>query len=212
MIQVHESLSALLDGECGPDDLDRLLDEMDRDPALKSVWSRMCQAREVQEGTRIAREQPCICDGVMARLDAPAAVDRGAKVVALTAPPVARKRFDWKPWSGWAVAASVAMFAVVLNLGGNESRAPSDLTPGLVPQVSSPVSIPLPTQRARNLQTVSLTADEQAADEDLRNYLIEHSNALADRGMGTLSYARFAAHTAELRPQPAVFEATEGQP
>ncbi len=212
MIQVHESLSALLDGECGPDDLDRLLDEMERDPALKAAWSRMCQAREAQEGTRMAREQACICDGVMARLDAPAVAGPSAKVVALTAPPVARKQFDWKPWSGWAVAASVAVVAVALNLGGNDARAPNDLNPGFAPQVSSPVSIPLPTQRARNLQAVSLTPDEQAADEDLRNYLIEHSNALADRGMGTLSYARFAAHTAELRPQPAVFETAGGQP
>lgn len=213
MSQVHESLSALLDGECGVDELDRLLDEMERDPELKTAWSRLCQAREAQEGTRISRAQPCICEGVMSRLDAPAPAAASPKVVPMTAPPPARPRADWKTWSGWAVAASVAVVAVALNVGGgSKAGSAGDAGPGFVPQVTAPVSIPLPTQRARNLQTVSLDLDEQ--DEDLRNYLIEHSNALADRGMGgTLSYARFAAHTADLpRPQPAVLSTAGGQP
>lgn len=209
---VHESLSALQDGECSAEELERLLDELERDPELKQRWSRMCLVREAREGTRIARRQPCISAAVMARLDSP---DEQAspKVVALTAPP--RRGIDWKTWSGWAVAASVALVAVSLNLGGNRESKGTSMEAGgagFVPQVSAPVSMPLPTTRPRNLQTVSLTADEQAADDDLRNYLIEHSNALADRGMGgTLSYARFAAHTADLRAQPAVFN-TEAQP
>lgn len=208
----HESLSALLDGECSAEELERLLDEMDRDPALKTAWSRMCQAREAQEGTRIGKEQPCICSDVMARLDA-LVVAGSPKVVPMTAPPPVRKRFDWKPWSGWAVAASVAMVAVALNVGGDKTGLPGEAGPGLMPQVTSPVSMPLPTARPRNLQTVSLDPDQQAAEDDLRGYLIEHSNALADRGMGgTLSYARFAAHTADLRVQPAVYTADGAQP
>lgn len=203
---VHESLSALLDGECNAEDLDRLLDAAERDPALKAAWSRMCQTRELRDGTRIGRGQPCIAAAVMAGLDQPD-LAASPKVVPLSAPP--RKRIDWKTWSGWAVAASVAMVAVTLNLGNKTSDPVSSMEAGaggsFVPQVSSPVSAPLPTVRARNLQTVSLSADEQVVDEDLRDYLIEHSNALADRGMGgTLSYARFAAH-------PAVFS-TEAQP
>ena len=42
----------------------------------------------------------------------------------------------------------------------------------------------------------------QLQEDDLSNYLIEHSNTAASRGMGgTLSYARFAAHNAVYRPQ-----------
>jgi hypothetical protein len=80
------------------------------------------------------------------------------------------------------------------------NRSDGTLTaPGLVPQQAiTPVSAPL-TQRPRYLQTVSTSADNArraAFEEELRAYLIEHSNTLADRGMGgTLSYARFAAHT-----------------
>ena len=52
--------------------------------------------------------------------------------------------------------------------------------------------------------TVSASAAEiqQMQEDDLSNYLIEHSNTAASRGMGgTLSYARFAAHNAVYRPQ-----------
>ncbi len=209
----NESLSALFDGECSPEEMDRLLDEMEREPEMKAAWSRMCVAREAREGTRVKRDQPCICADVMSRLDA-APEPMGSNVVDLAArqpaPAKPRRSFDWRALSGWAVAASVAVVAVTLNFGGNGRESMDAAGSSALPQVSSPVSVPLPTRRPRNLQTVSLSPDEQAMDEDLRNYLIEHSNTLAERGMGgTLSYARFAAYNVDQAPsqaqaQPAV--------
>ncbi len=201
----NESLSALFDGECSPEEMDRLLDEMEREPEMKAAWSRMCVAREAREGTRVKRDQPCICADVMSRLDA-APAPMGANVVDLAArrptPIPTRRSFDWRALSGWAVAASVALVAVTLNLGGNNRESLDAAGSSALPQVSNPVSVPLPNRRPRNLQTVSLSPDEQAMDEDLRNYLIEHSNTLAERGMGgTLSYARFAAYNLDQAPQ-----------
>ncbi|MFP5304463.1 MAG: sigma-E factor negative regulatory protein [Gammaproteobacteria bacterium] len=187
-----DSLSALLDGECSASELDRMLEEIERSPDLKVSWSRLCLARDSAEGVRVRREQPCICADVMRRLDAqPAsATDR---VVPLFRP---RLQGYWKPLAGLAAAASVAALAVSLSFG--DRGAGTLPAPGLVPQAATPVSAPL-TQRPRYLQTVSTSPDNArraAFEEELRAYLIEHSNTLADRGMGgTLSYARFAAHT-----------------
>lgn len=195
----QESLSALLDGECRPEELDRLLDDMERDPALKAQFSRLCLARDAAEGTRVTREQRCICAGVMAGIDA-APQDASPKVVELVRPRAARPSWSWKPLAGLAAAAAFGAVAVLVAVPN--SPLDSAGTPGVAPAVSIPAaSVPLPSaRRPRNLQPVAASA-EQWQQDDLRNYLIEHSNS-ADRGVGgTLSYARFAAHTAEYRPQ-----------
>jgi negative regulator of sigma E activity len=196
-----EILSALLDGECSPEELDRLLDEMERSPELKRSYSRLCAAREAAEGTRIARQQPCICADVMGKLDAEP-LPFSDKLSDLDAR--RRRQRLWKPLAGLAAAASVAAMAVVVVVPESQQRQGGG-SPGLfgAPQISQPVSLPLPaTSRPRNLQMVSAQADEIAQEDDLSNYLMEHSNTAAGRGMGgTLSYARFTAHNAVYRPQ-----------
>lgn len=217
----QETLSALFDGECSPQELDRLLDQMERDPALKEAWSRLCLARDAVEGTRYRAGQPDICAGVMAAL-APVAT----APVRAAAPPAGfvrsmrsafqRRRREWAPMAGWAVAASVAVVAVTLNYGDRGGEGAGGGGGGMSPQVqTSPVLVPAVQRRPRYLQAVSAHSEPapDAAQEDLRQYLIEHSNTLADRGMGgSLSYARFAAHTAEYRPEPAAASATAAEP
>jgi len=192
----EETLSALLDGECSPQELDRLLDQLDRTPDLKQAYSRLCLARDAAEGTRIRKDQPCICAGVMAGLDeAPLPVSD--KVADLDSRRVRAPL--WKPLAGFAVAASIGAAAVLIALPEVRSGGSAGGGNSFVPQVSSPVSLPIPVSRSRHLQLVSAPA---ADEEDLSSYLIEHSNAAAGRGMGgTLSYARFAAHNAVYRPQ-----------
>jgi negative regulator of sigma E activity len=203
----QESLSALLDGECSPEELDRLLDELDRSPELKQAYSRLCLSREAREGTRIAAEQTCICTGVMAGLDdAPMPVSD--KLVDLDSRRANRRSVlaRWKPLAGFAAAASFGAVAVLVTLpqtalvanGGSSSGGYSPAT------ATAPVSLPLPAApRPKGLRVASANAAElQQQEDDLSNYLIEHSNTAASRGMGgTLSYARFAAHNAVYRPQ-----------
>lgn len=201
-----DSISALLDGECTPAEIDRILDEMARSPALGAEWSRQCRARDAVEGVRMRKDQPCICAGVMAGLDAQDAVP--SRVV-----PLAAKKGGgrlpglWKPLAGLAVAASVAVVAVSLNFNGGlqdqATLAEAQMAPPAVVEQILPAKAP---RRSPNLISVS------TGQEELRNYLIEHGNSMADRGMGaTLSYARFAAHSIgdQVEAQPAVFE---GQP
>ncbi|HSW13930.1 MAG TPA: sigma-E factor negative regulatory protein [Solimonas sp.] len=192
----EETLSALLDGECSPEELDRLLAEMERSPQLKGAYSRLRMAREAAEGTRVRKGQPCICSGVMAGLDeAPLPVSD--KVTDLDSRRPARSG-RWKPFAGFAVAASMGAAAVLVAMPQVQQRG-SQAAGSFIPQVSSPVSLPIPVVRPRNLQMVSAEAEQE---DDLSGYLMEHNSAAASRGMGgTLSYARFAAHNAVYRPQ-----------
>ncbi len=209
----YEKLSALLDGECSAEELDRLLEDLDRSPELKAQWSRLCLARDAMEGTRIVQDQPCICAGVMAKLDQAPAELAKPNVVELRRP----RSMVLKQLAGWAVAASVAAVAMLVGVNGGHDHAATGLASTAVPAsspmtteaVSYPVVVP---RQARNLQSVALrTGNEQQwqdAGDDLDNYLMEHNSSLAEQGMGmggTLRSARFAAHSATYHPE-------EGQP
>jgi negative regulator of sigma E activity len=200
----QESLSALFDGECTGLELDRLLVELERSPELGEQWSRLCMAREARVGTRIGSEQPCICADVMSRLEAaPAGPD--AKVVDLVVHranvAVARRRRMstlWKPAVGFAAAASVGAAAVMFlqqpQNAGDLAESGGGLAPAGLATAIGPSD--------RNLRTVSTNEVDSAHAQMLREYLMDHSNAIADEGVGgTLRYARFAAHTAEYRSQ-----------
>jgi negative regulator of sigma E activity len=197
-----ESLSALLDGECSADELERLLDAMERSPELKRSYSRLCLTRDALEGTRIARNQHSICDGVMSRLDAaplpvaaPAAATPGRRP---------SRRLRWKPAGGLAAAAAVGALAVLVMLPQAREQGSNASPPGFGNALGAPVSLPLPAAvRPRNLQRVAASAEDLQQEDDLSNYLMEHNSTAAGRGMGgTLSFARFAAHNAVYRPQP----------
>lgn len=192
----QDSLSALLDGECSGAELDRLLDELERSPELGQQFSRLCMTREARAGTRIARQQPCICADVMGQLDAaPASPD--AKVVDLAVHRASRRgriASFWKPAVGFAAAAGVGAAAVMfVQPQGNTVPAAGNGAPMQAGTVASWSQTP-------ELRTVSTTNDPHS--QMLREYLMDHSNAIADEGVGgTLRYARFAAHTAEYRSQ-----------
>ena len=212
----YEKLSALLDGECSAEELDRLLVDLDQSPELKAQWSRLCLARDTMEGVRVVKGQPCICAGVMAGLDKAPPELAKPNVVELRRP----RSMIMKQVAGWAVAASVAVVALMIGVnGGAHKEVGADLAAAAVQAqgsnavVTQPVSYPVVVPRqARNLQSVALrSAGEQQwqdAGDDLDNYLIEHNSSLAGQGMGmggTLRSARFAAHSATYHPE-------EGQP
>jgi negative regulator of sigma E activity len=183
----QESLSALLDGECSDQELDALLDAFDRSPELKASWGRLHAAREVRAGGHVRRID--ICSAVMARLDQAPDAPR-ENVVELAS---RRKRFTaWRPMAGLAAAASVAAVAVTLGLNF-----------GTVQTATGPAANDVAMAGGGGLQPVAFVQGQQGQstaeiDDDLRNYMIEHSNTLADRGVGgALSYARFAARTAD---------------
>ena len=200
----QEKLSALMDGECTSAELDALLDEMDRAPELKQCWSRMCAAHDARTGTRIGRSDVDIAAGVMVRLAAEAPPQTSTKVVELaTRRP--RRTLAWRPAAGFAAAASVAALAVTLGLNFGSVDEMPGADRGVVLNSAGAVDAAL---RGQDVAAIDV------ADEDLNQYLIEHSNTMADRGVGgTLSYARFAARSADaVYAQPASYGLDGSQP
>ena len=63
-----ESLSALLDGECSLPELERLLETLDRDPAARQRFSRLCLARDGYMGTRVRSLDLGLADRVQAAI------------------------------------------------------------------------------------------------------------------------------------------------
>lgn len=192
----QESLSALFDGECSDAELGALLSELDADSALKARWSRHSLARDVLRGQHFKAAPVDICAGVMAAIQAEPVSQKVVDIASRRAPRKARP--VWQSVTGLAAAAAVG--AIAVTLGVNYGRVQNTLPEG---QLSASVA---------QLQPVSYQPAAET-DEDLRNYLIEHSNTLADRGVGgALSYARFAAHSGEAYAQPASLSYGGSQP
>lgn len=208
-----DALSALLDGECSDQELDRVLEELERSPELARQWSRMCLSRDAREGVRVTPPAACICSEVMGRLDAtPGAVDDPARIVdlasrrtrraAATASAEQRRRsgYPWRPLVGFAAAASMGAAAVFF-LQPQQDADPS--RPVGIPAAGTLAHWNSATPAGVEARPVALSQDDAHA-EMLREYLIDHSSVAAGEGLGsTLRYARFAAHTADYRPEPA---------
>lgn len=221
----EELLSALLDGECTPGEVKRLLDQLEHVPALQQRWTRMCLAREATENTRVRGVSVDFCAGVMAAIereqiaDAPA---RSPKVVALqprraAAAAVTASRSRWQPMVGLAAAASIAAIATVggyrwLNqpVGGAVTVASAASSAGTA-SVQPVAYAPGTAQQAKLVQVSNTVGGEEPIEtrwsqldadtaRQLNEYMMEHSNMRAEQGVGgALSYPRMMVRTAEYR-------------
>ncbi|MBI2383209.1 MAG: sigma-E factor negative regulatory protein [Gammaproteobacteria bacterium] len=191
-----ESLSALLDGECSPEELNRLLDDLDRSPELRARYSRMCLSREVARGLRCGRRDLDLdlSGRVMAALDAEPAP--AARVLGFPG----RIR-AWQPLAGLAglaLAASMAAVAVVGWVRLQDETVPA--APAVAVAVPAAPVVAAANPSVAGFQPVAQKqAEEQYGSEaelrqQLDRYLIEH-NTHSPMGM-----ARYAAHHAIYRP------------
>lgn len=190
-------LSSAVDAAASESEWDALMISMEQDPAIKAEWSRIWEWRDVRDGVKLSASSD-FCGGVMAAIGNNSAqesrvVDLAAHRAGLAAVVPAPRRI-WRTLVPLSAAAGVV--AAVLVVGG--LRGVGDgVTPATVAAKQAPEAV----------GTVALSAAESAALPDdakvaiLNAYLIEHSNSLADRSMGgTLANARFAARTADYRP------------
>lgn len=166
-----ESLSALLDGECSPQERDQLLTLIDQDPALRQRYARMVKARQVR---RSALARPVtvpddFADQVMAAL--PIRPD--------PAQPASEAPFQWRPAAGLVAAAALGAVAVLA-----------------LQAVHSPVpAIPVATASPPTNGTAVARLDDANARQ-LRYHLMAYSQSRGEHGIGgTLGYARYAAYT-----------------
>ena len=177
---MNESLSALLDGECSPSELDRLLAEFDRDPNLRRQFARLCLAREARMGTRVRQPDLDFADRVMAALPAdetPVVVPFGDRV----------RRMPWRLATSLAAAAVLGAVTVL----AIRPAANPGIDPGAV-QISGGA---VQTAAAGPIETGFTELDDEKARQ-LRNYLMAYSQSRGQQGVGTtLGYARYAAYT-----------------
>lgn len=223
----EELLSALLDGECTPGEIKRLLDELEQAPAVQQRWTRMCLVREAADSTKVRQPAMDFCAGVMAAIEreqaATPAAPRPAKVVALQPrrPAVAAvRRSRWQPLAGLAAAASIAAIASVggyrllnqpVGTSGTVASAGQPADAAGVPQQQVaflPAAEPQPAKLVQVSNTVGgdepvetrwSQLDAETARQ-LNEYMMEHSNMRAEQGVGAaLSYPRMMVRTAEYR-------------
>ncbi len=202
----EELLSALLDGECTPSELKQVLDALEKSPALKARWSRMCRTRDMASGTRVLASARSVTANVMAAVNAeevpvghPTVVLlRRAELPASSA--IKRRARRWQPLVGLAAAASIA--AVVVVGGRSLLSHPVD---GAAQLATVNAVQPAATQLAAGSSTEPVETRWTQLDADsarqLDDYLMEHSNSRAEAGMGgSLSYARLAVRAADYHP------------
>jgi len=176
---MNESLSALLDGECSPSELDALLAQFDRDPGLRKQFARLCLAREARMGTRVRQPDLGFADRVMASLPG----DEPAVVVAIGD---RVRRIPWRMATSLAAAAVLGAVTVL-------AIRPAS-TPGTDPGAAQTAG-PVQTAAAGPVETGFTELNDENARQ-LRNYLMAYSQSRGQQGVGTtLGYARYAAYT-----------------
>jgi negative regulator of sigma E activity len=206
-MNMNESISALLDGECSPAELERLLDQMERDPALREQFSRQCLARESRMGTRVRAARLDFSSKVLAALQ-----DEQPGAVVMPFVPRVRQ-IPWKAATGLAAAAAVGAMAVL----ALKPEAPLGSSAGLPVATTSPMAsdaVALPVAAAAQ-QPVAINAALRTGSEDevtrqqLQNYLRAYSQSREQQHVRSLlGYARYAAYT----EVPAVAEPSTADP
>lgn len=172
---MKESISALLDGEVSPSELDQLLADCERDPELRRQLSRQVLAREGRLGIRVHKPDLDFADRVFAALqsdESPVVVPFGDRV----------RRMPWRMAVSLAAAAGLGAVSVL----AVQPAATPDTGPG--PQVAA-------VAEAQPVETGYAELDDENARQ-LRNYLMAYSQSRGQQGVGsTLGYARYAAYT-----------------
>lgn len=202
-----EMLSAALDGECSPQELDQLLKQLETSPELKEQWSRLCLARDALTGAQVSFKHS-ICADVMKAIGDEAPSTKVAAFVPR------RAASFWRPVIGLATAAGVASVAFVLGYRNPTVQPTGAVTAQQAAPHAVIASAPAPKNGAviadnsaapriaPNAGASGWESVEQEEDaRQLNTYLIDYSSYRSGAGMAdTLGYARFAAHTAEYNP------------
>jgi len=182
-----EVLSAAVDNAATEAEWDALLHSMERDPALKAEWSRIWESRDAHEAVTLSL-RPDFCSGVMAAIANE--VPLPSNVVAMPArpsvSPVAQPVRTARSWRTLIpLSAAAGVVAAVLVVGGLRNP-PAD---GAAPTQSASV--------APVVATTPVNLPDAGKAAILNDYLMEHSNSLAERSMGsTLAATGFVVRTA----------------
>lgn len=197
--QTMEHLSSLMDGEMSQDTAIFVTRRMSSDAQLGQAWERYHLIRDClrKSGDDLAL---CRLSIDLDRLD-----DAPGTVADAAANGGGRRRAAWlKPVSGFAIAASVAMVAVLLTLDGVAPGTTPGNTPGDEP--TQPFASPNPINAGPATQPASFNGQAEARQR-LNGYLLRHNRAAGAVGrQGFVSYVPIVT-TSALQPGETVADA-----
>jgi sigma-E factor negative regulatory protein RseA len=174
---MKEKLSALLDGELEPIELEQTVKQTVAEPQMRGAWGRYYLIRDVMRQQLDSLAAPGLVDAVSSRLVSEPSILVPRRRSALRAKAV-------QMVAGLAVAASVAAVAIV----GVRWYSPDEEAPQLVAQ--SVQEADYVRGGATRWQAVSTDVEH-----DLNMYLVQHSEFTPTSSMnGVMSYVRFVGY------------------
>ncbi|KXU39050.1 hypothetical protein AXE65_10650 [Ventosimonas gracilis] len=182
---LHESLSALMDGEASELELQRLLKQSESQ-ALRQQWQRWQIARAVLHGQKQSLAPLYLAERVSAALHAAPKASPIAQGKRVT------RRGLWRVGGQWAMAASVTLAV----LGGVRFYQSSEPPDNLPMQTAAPAPFNLPLAETPQLAGFGSSAERTEAKaspqwpseqanwqqtQRLRNYLLQHHRQSAQQ-------------------------------
>ena len=180
--KLKEALSAVVDGEADEFELRRVLDELPKDPALRSSWERYHLI-----GAAIRREPTVARTRMRERIWAEIAgdpIEAASPEIAPGAAERPEKRARLGRWTSLAVAASVALAVVigVSNLVGTPDEPQ--------PAIAGVAGTPDPAEQEAAINQLVLSSEVSSLDEQRTDaYRIYHAQT---RGMNQPGFGAFA--------------------
>ena len=172
-MNMKEKVSALLDGEIEPSELDTLLEELRQQPDLRKQWGRYARIQSSLHN----EDGPDVADRIWAALqDEPAIL--APRKSGLASHPLVRRYA-----AGLAVAATVAAAAI----GSLNWYAPTFAPQAQLLAQAGP-------EKANYIRTSGThwQVDDPKLEDDLNMYLVEHGGYAGSSGM--LSYVKVAGY------------------
>lgn len=185
---VKEQLSACLDGELPPGELDLLLKRLERDPELRGSLGRYALLGEALRGRQPVAASRGFADKVEAALDAEPPIVPEATPVAASAAKAVKHALGsaafakWlQPVAGVAIAAGVATVALLV-------LQPATLPTQQVAVTAATAPIPQPATTAPRSYTVptNTASDAYIPAARLTNYVVAHSEYSSPLGRRTV--------------------------
>ena len=176
-------LSAMVDGEVAASEIDWVLRRLSRDSDARDRWERYHLISDMIQG-----HAPAMLD-----IDFAARIRAAIEAEPLPQP-VARPLPAWyKPVTGFALAASVALMALYgLKLNQTDTLPPTAPFAAAAPILSTPASS-LPVQTVAVAQPADLTSEPFGTR--LNSYLVNHNGYASRNSMhGVLPYVRMVGY------------------
>lgn len=194
-MNLDEVCSAGLDGEINSQELDRLLDALERDPSIRAQWTRWSAIRAAREGVRTDQVTEAWSAEVMNAIRgvsmdaAPVSAVQPVPALAGIGAPRRRRR---RRWASVAVAASVLAMAtggvVAMLLQSGDSPIVTEMPAPPVTAQSSTFD------RVASRQTVAESGEEQSEGWLINEYFLAHHQFAGSQTVGgTLRRAQFEA-------------------